>query len=137
MRCGKCGSENKVKAGFNHGKQRYKCKNCGRQFTQTYDKNASIRAEALYFYFIGLSMSAIARMFEVKPSTVLYWVRNFALKAHEKPTSLGDASVGLDEIWHFLGIQKPKYGSVRYITAIPTSWLTGNVETEISRELSS
>ena len=46
--CPKCGSNYCVKAGFNHGRQRYKCKGCGRQFTQVEDKNATKRAFALY-----------------------------------------------------------------------------------------
>jgi transposase-like protein len=28
--CKECGSEKSVKAGFNGGKQRYKCKECGK-----------------------------------------------------------------------------------------------------------
>jgi transposase-like protein len=80
VRCTKCKSEQIVKAGFHHRKQRYKCKECGRQFTRFKDKNATKRAFALYLYVVGLSMNSIARMFEVETSTVLYWVRNFALK---------------------------------------------------------
>ena len=131
MRCGKCGSTNNVKAGFNHGKQRYKCKACGRQFTQEYDKNAKKRAEALYLYVIGLSMNAIARMFKVQPSTVLYWVRNFALKAYEKPTPKGSVAVELDEMWHFLGSKKTKFGSGRHIVAVPDSSSTGSAGTGV------
>ena len=131
MRCGKCGSENCVRSGHNHGKQRYKCKECGRQFTQTEDKKATKRAFALYLYVVGLSMNAIARMFEVEPSTVLYWVRNFALKTYEKPTPQGDVVVELDEMWHFLESKKLKFGYGRPIAALPVSWLTGNAETEV------
>ena len=130
MKCGKCGRENCVKTGFNHGKQRYKCKKCGRQFTQTEDKNATKRAFALYLYVVGLSMNAIARMFEVEPSTVLYWVRNFALKVYEKPTPEGDVVVELDEMWHFLESKKLKFGYGRHIAALPVNWSTGNAETE-------
>ncbi len=133
MKCGKCGSENTVKAGFNHGKQRYKCKECGRQFTQTEDKNATKRAFALYLYVVGLSMNAIARMFDVRPSTVLYWIRNFALKIYEKPTPQGDVVVELDEMWHFLESKKLKFGFGRRIAALPVNWLTGNAETEVQQ----
>jgi transposase-like protein len=50
-----------VKAGHNHGRQRYKCRGCGRQVTQTEDRNGKKRALALYLYVTGLSMNAIAR----------------------------------------------------------------------------
>ncbi|SHF51337.1 hypothetical protein SAMN05443633_1304, partial [Chryseobacterium arachidis] len=33
MKCYKCQSENKVKAGFTRGLQRYKCKDCGCYFS--------------------------------------------------------------------------------------------------------
>ena len=127
--CPKCKSEQIVKAGFKNGRQRYKCKSCGRQFTQMADKNATKRAFALYLYVIGLSMTSIARMLNVMPSTVLYWVRNFALKTYEKPTPEGDVTVELDEMWHFLRSKKLKYGSGRHIAALPVNWLIGNAET--------
>ena len=130
MKCPKCESERTVKAGFNHDRQRYKCKDCGRQFTQTEDKNAVKRAFALYLYVVGLSMNAIARLLGVEPSTILYWVRNFALRVYEKPTPQGDVVVELDEMWHFLKSKKLKFGSGRHIVALPVSWSTGNVETE-------
>jgi len=125
MRCGKCGSENHVKSGFNHGKQRYKCKSCGRQFTQTENKNAEKRVRALYLYALGLSMNAIARALNVEPSTVLYWVRNFTLKVYEKPTHEGSVTIEPDEMRHFLRSKK-KLGSVRHIVALPVGWLTEN-----------
>ena len=130
MRCPKCASEVFVRAGFNHSRQRYKCKNCGRQFTQTVDKNSTKRAFALYLYVVGLSMRAIGRMLGVEPSTVLYWVRNFALRVYEKPTPKGDVIVELDEMWHFLESKKLKYGCGRHIAALPVSWSIGNAETE-------
>jgi len=130
MRCNKCGSIENVKAGFNHGRQRYKCKTCGRQFTQEQDKNAENRAKALYLYIVGLSMNSIARMMKVAPSTVLYWVRNFALRAYEKPVPKGEVVIELDEMWHFLVSKKTNFGCGRDIAAVPVSWLNGNAETE-------
>jgi transposase-like protein len=106
MRCSKCGSEHCVKAGFNHNRQRYKCRNCGFQFTQTQDKNATKRAFALYLYVIGLSMNAIGRMLTVELSTILYWVRNFALKTYQKPTPQGEVVIELDEMRHFFTLKK-------------------------------
>jgi hypothetical protein len=75
-------------------------------------------------------MNAIGRMLGVEPSTVLYWVRNFALKVYEKPTPEGDVVVELDEMWHFLESKKLKYGSGRRIAALPVNWSIGNAEIE-------
>jgi DNA-directed RNA polymerase subunit RPC12/RpoP len=126
MKCPKCGSERCVKAGFNHGRQRYKCRDCGRQITQTEDKNAANRARALYLYMVGLSMNAIARRVGVEPSTVLYWIRNFALRVYEQPMPPGAVVIELDERWHFPGSKKRKFGCGRPIAALPVRSLIGN-----------
>ena len=34
-RCPRCGSKEKVKSGYNKGKQKYLCKECGRNYTET------------------------------------------------------------------------------------------------------
>ena len=131
MKCPKCGSQKCVKAGFNHNKQRYKCKNCGRQITQTQDKNATKRAFALYLYVIGLSMNAIGRMLKVEPSTILYWVRNFALKTYQKPTPQSEVVIELDEMWHFLHSKKTRSGCGRRTVELPVSLWIGDVEIEV------
>ena len=128
MKCPKCGNQHCVKAGFNHNRQRYKCKDCRYQFTQTKDKNATKRAFALYLHVVGLSMNAIGRMVNVEPSTILYWVRNFALKTYEKPTPQSEVIIELDEMWH-LRSKKTRSGSGRHTVELPESLLIGNAET--------
>ncbi|MDR3344575.1 MAG: helix-turn-helix domain-containing protein [Oscillospiraceae bacterium] len=120
IQCGKCGGKRCVKAGFVKGAQRYKCKNCGRQFTQLTDRNAAKRAFALYLYAAGLSMNAIAHMLDVAPSTVLRWVRNFALRVYDKPLPGADYSgADLEEIGQILGSRKLNLGEGRRIAALP------------------
>jgi transposase-like protein len=131
MSCSKCGSEHCVKAGFNHNRQRYKCKDCGFQFTQIEDKNATKRAFALYLYAVGLSMNAIGRMLKVEPSTILYWVKNFVLKPCEKPTLQGEVVIELDEMWHFLRSKKTRSGCGRRAVELPVSLLIGSAEVEV------
>jgi transposase-like protein len=67
MRCPKCGSQRCVKAGFNHNRQRHICRDCGRQFTQTQDKNAAKRAFALYLYVVGLSITPLGACSKSNP----------------------------------------------------------------------
>ena len=130
MKCRKCGSDANVKNGKREGVQCYKCKGCGFQFTRETAKGveADKRANAILLYVLGLSMNAIARMYKVQPSSVLYWIRNFALKVYEKPIPEGSVAVELDEMWHFLGSKKQNAGYGRHIAALPVSWLTGNAE---------
>lgn len=52
---------------------------------------------AIPLYTLGLSMQAIARLFEVSPNSVLKWIKAFAKTHYEKPAP-GDAIlVELDE----------------------------------------
>jgi len=78
-------------------------------------------------------MNAIGRMLKVEPSTVLYWVRNFALKNYEKPTPQGEVVIELDEMWHFLRSKKTRSGSGRHTVELPVSLLIGSVETEVPK----
>ena len=137
MRCRRCGSEDSVKNGRRGGSQCFKCKDCGFQFTKETANGIGRgeRAKAILLYVLGLSMRSIARTFNVSPSTVLYWVRNFAIKTYQKPAPEGSVAVELDEMWHFIGSKKRGAGYGRHIAALPASWLTGSAETEAARPL--
>jgi hypothetical protein len=81
-------------------------------------------------YVIGLSMNAIGRMLKVEPSTILYWVKNFALKTYQKPAPQGEVVIELDEMWHFLCSKKTRSGCGRRTCELPVSLLIGNAEIE-------
>ena len=127
--CPKCNIDQVVKSGHACGKQRYRCKSCGFQFTRTTPRGrpASEKATAVLLYSLGLSLHCIARIFQVSTPAVLRWVRLFAEKTYEKPEPYEAVIVELDEMWHFLGSQKTNSGSGKLIVAIPVSSLTGNV----------
>jgi transposase len=130
MKCRFCGSESYVKNGIHRGAQRYKCKKCGKQFNETLKRvDDGLREQGILLYVLGLSFRTIADYIGVAPSTVLYWVRNFALKVYEKPVPLSKAvTIELDEMWHFLGSKKTKFGYGKPIAAIPVSLLIGSAE---------
>jgi hypothetical protein len=98
-------------------------------------RKASKWANAILLYVLGLSMNSIARIYRVHPSSVLYWVRNFALKVYEKPVPEGSVAVELDEMRHYIGSKKQNAGCGRHIAALPANWLTGNAETGAARPL--
>ena len=64
MHCPKCGSTNKVKAGFIKDAQHYKCKDCSCQFTRSEPKGFPFRVRlmAILLYTHGLSLNAIAKL---------------------------------------------------------------------------
>ena len=126
--CPKCLTEKVVKNGHHLGRQRYRCKSCGFQYTRVDPRGrpASEKAGAILLYTMGLSLNAIARIYNVSAQTVLRWVRNFAEKTYEKPEPREAVVVELDEMWHYLGSKKTSCGYGRLIVALPVSSLTGN-----------
>ena len=78
-RCPEYGSKEKVKNGYNRGKQRYLCKECGRNYIGT--KNGypeSTKREALRYYTEGLGFRQIERLMHVSHVTVINWVKKAA-----------------------------------------------------------
>ena len=135
MKCRFCGGERCVKNGNHRGSQRYKCKDCGKQFNEVLKGvPEGLREQGILLYILGLSMRTIADFIGVTPATVLYWVRNFALKVYEKPKpTSGAVIIELDEMWHFLGSKKNKFGYGKPIAALPVNLSTGNVEIEAQK----
>ena len=135
MVCSKCGSSESVKNGKRGNDQCYKCKNCGFQYTSEEPKRSSEaeRSKAIALYLLGLSMRAIAKLFRVNVTTILYWIRNFAIENYTKPTPQGPIIIELDEMWHFIKSKKTSVGYGKLIAVLPVSSSTGNVEIVVAR----
>jgi insertion element IS1 protein InsB len=105
LRCKRCGSEEHVKNGFMRGKQRYRCKACGLNFTDTPPRGMPLRVKvtAVLLYLSGLSMNRTAKLLGVSTPSVMTWIEQFAEAYAQKPEPEGRALViELDEMWHFL-----------------------------------
>ena len=79
--CPKCGRKEKVKNGFNRGKQRYKCKNCGCNYTGR--KNGypdEVKQEAIRYYLEGIGFRRIERLLKVSHVSVINWVKKQHIK---------------------------------------------------------
>jgi transposase-like protein len=135
MTCSKCGNTESVKNGKRGNEQCYKCKNCGFQYTSEKPKRSSEveRHRAIALYLLGLSMRAIAKLFSVNVSTILYWIRNFSIKNYAKPTPQGPIIIELDEMWHFIESKKTSVGYGKLIAVLPASSSTGNVEIVVAQ----
>ena len=135
MVCRKCGSSENIKNGKRGEAQCYKCKNCGFQYTRedSRGRNEAERSRAIALYLLGLSMRAIATLFHVNVTTILYWVRNFAIGNYTKPTPQGPIIVELDEMWHFIKSKKTSAGYGKLIAVLPASSSTGNVEIVVAK----
>ena len=81
MECKYCGSAKSVKNGYVKSKQRYKCKDCGRNYTEgdkrsSYDDSTKLRC--LRYYLEGVGIRSISRVEGVSPPTILRWIRKFS-----------------------------------------------------------
>src|SRR5689334_2225584 len=73
LRCKGCGSEEHVKNGLMRGKQRYRCKACGLNFTDTPPRDLPLRVKvtAVLLYLSGLSMNRTAKLLGVSTPSVM------------------------------------------------------------------
>src|ERR671928_1192032 len=129
LHCKRCGSEEYVKNGLMRGKQRFLCKACGLNFTDTpaRGKPLAIKAAAVLLYVSGLSMNRTAKLLGVSTPTIQAWLEQFAAAHAQKPEPEGRAVViELDEMWHYLKKSPDPFGSGRLGIVLQASWWTGN-----------
>ena len=117
-----CDGTGLIKSGQACGRQRWRCKGCGRQFTRTTPrgKPAVMKHEAMGLYGTGLSLNAIGKRLGVSAQSVMRWVRDHARDHCPKPEPAGRATVvELDEVWHFVQKRPASSGSGRLSSARP------------------
>jgi transposase-like protein len=108
MNCKYCNSENVTKKGVRHGKQTYKCKDCGHIFVAN-GKFSRMRNDkylvvaALNFYYDGLSLRKAQRNLEqvsgekVSQVTILNWIKKYSRLVKEYMVAQVPQLSGL---WH-------------------------------------
>ena len=115
--CPACGGAVLIRSGHACGRQRWRCKGCGRQFTRTTPrgKPAAIKQRAVALYCTGgPSMNAIGKHVGVSAQSVMRWLRRHAEQHCPKPVPAGGAAVvEIDELWHFLEKRRASFGSGR------------------------
>ena len=129
LRCKSCGSEEQVKNGFMRGQQRYRCKACRLNFTDTPPRGMplSVKATAVLLYVSGLSMNRTAKLVGVSVSSVQDWIERFAKAYAQKPEPEGRALViELDEMWHYLKKRPASSGSGKLGIGFRASSSTGS-----------
>jgi transposase len=128
--CPKCAHQHVVKSGKVGGTQRWLCRGCGYQFTRTTPRGRPLwqKSLAVFLYGHGVSMNALGRMFGVRASSVLKWIRRSATEHDVKPSPRGKAVVmELDDMWHFLPKNVANSGSGKLWIVLQASSWTGSV----------
>jgi transposase-like protein len=81
MKCPHCHSHNTRKDGYQNGKQRFECKDCGRIFRESYDLKGyhpQVKKICLEMYLNGLGFRGIERVTGVHHTTIMNWVKESA-----------------------------------------------------------
>jgi transposase-like protein len=132
INCKHCGKSNFVKNGFVREKQRYRCRECGYNFTDTPQRGRSeaSKALAILLYSMGKgSYRFIGKLLNVSAVAVYKWIRKAALEI-PTPETVGEIKeIELDELWHFLHSKKTSVGSGKPMIVVsgvvsPGLWAT-------------
>ncbi|NBX77618.1 MAG: IS1 family transposase [Proteobacteria bacterium] len=139
--CKNCQSTSYWKNGMKKDKQRYKCKDCGYQFTNTPPRGKPEKlkeiAVTLYVY-CGISMLKIGKMCGVSDVSVLNWIKKAGEKAPPLNPKSDSGIVILDEMWHFENGKSNKIWLWRAIdgkTRRPLAWELGDRSLETVKKL--
>ena len=109
MKCPNCKNEKSVKNGIIKGKQRFKCKECGCNYTVGHaevSEKEKKRRFGLSMYLEGLGFHSIGRLLQVSHVTVMNWVRKYGSELssirNQKPVRIME----LDEMHSYVRHKK-------------------------------
>jgi len=141
VKCKNCGSDNTVKNGFIRSKQRYLCKECRCQYTDTKPRGKSPefkKMAVILHSYCGVSMSKIAKMSGVSCVSVMNWVNDAGKKAEPLNPKSDSGIVIIDEMWHFVNGKENKIWVWRAIdgkTRRPLAWVLGKRDSSTLKQL--
>lgn len=130
MHCRKCGSEAFTKNGFVAGTQRYKCKQCGFQFTRetSHGKPMKDKILALILYLSGMSMNMIGKIVGVSTQSVMRWINMFYEKFAANDESQSNIEeIEVDEMVSYITKKKITSGSGKLLIITLENLSAGNV----------
>jgi transposase-like protein len=113
MNCPKCTCSKSVKSGITKGRQRYKCKGCGCNYSvelKSTAKPKSLKRQAVQLYLEGSGFRSTGRILGVNNVSVLKWIRDFGRKVQE----LNTKSQQIERLSFFLR-RYEKYPAILYI----------------------
>ena len=114
--CPKCNERRVTKNGIVIGKQRWRCKGCGYNFTRMSPRGVhpGLKALAILLYSAGKSSyGMISRLLGVSNVAVYKWIREEARRIGDPELPSEVKAIEIDEMWHFIGSKKTKHGSSR------------------------
>ena len=114
MNCPRCKSSNRKKNGIVAGRQRYKCHDCGYNYSVELKSTASspsVKRQALQLYLEGLGFRSIGRFLGVSHVSVQKWIKKFGQELDELKNENKISIVEMDEMNIYIGNKKNSAGS--------------------------
>ncbi len=111
MNCPRCNSSSHKKNGIVGGRQRYKCSDCGYNYTVELKStafSASVKKQALQLYLEGLGFRSIGRVLGVSHVSAQKWIKKFGKELEALKSENEISIVELDEMHTYIG-NKKKY----------------------------
>jgi transposase-like protein len=105
----RCKSSNHTKNGLVCGRQRYKCYDCGYNYSVEIKSNAfpiSVKREALQLYLEGLGFRSIGRFLGTSHVSVQKWIKKFGQEAEDLKSENEISIVEMDEMHTYIGNKK-------------------------------
>jgi transposase-like protein len=114
MNCPRCKSSTHHKNGLVGGRQRYKCHDCGYNYTveiKSTASSASVKRQALQLYLEGLGFRSIGRFLGVSHVSVQKWIKKFGQDLEDLKSENEISIVEVDEMHTYIGNKKNIAGS--------------------------
>ena len=114
MNCPRCNSSSHKKNGIVGGRQRYKCSDCGYNYTVELKStafSASAKRQALQLYLEGLGFRSIGRFLGVSHVSVQKWIKKFGQELEDLKSENEISIVEMDEMHTYIGNKKNIAGS--------------------------
>jgi len=110
MKCPTCNSDRISKNGHRSGKQSFICKDCRRQFLDSYTQVGyppEVKQLCIKMYLNGLGFRAIERITGINHNSVIGWVKQTAQQLPEAPPAeVIPEATQVDELQTFVGKKK-------------------------------
>ena len=112
LTCPKCSHDGSTKSGIVKGRQRWKCKGCGYQYTvASRGATKEQKRQALELYLEGLGFRSIGRFLKFSHVAVYNWIREFGEKLDEIKSDTEIKIVEIDEMHSYVAQKKIIAGS--------------------------
>ncbi|WP_319506211.1 IS1 family transposase [uncultured Methanolobus sp.] len=109
MNCPRCKSSSHKKNGRIDGRQRYRCHDCGYNYSVEIKSTASsmsVKRQALQLYLEGLGFRSIGRFLGVSHVSVQKWIRKFGSELEDLKSENEISVVEIDEMHTYIGNKK-------------------------------